>query len=47
MYESEGAADPDPYIGLEFILEEREGFKKEDDDDDFMFSENHDEGDDN
>ena len=46
VYESEGAADPDPYIGLEFILEEREGFKKEDDDDDFMFSENHDEGDD-
>ena len=34
VYESTGAADPDPYIGLEFILEEREGFNKEDDDDD-------------
>jgi len=45
VYESEGAADPDPYIGLEFILEEREGFKREDDDD-FSCGEDHDEDED-
>lgn len=44
VYESEGAADPDPYIGLEFILEEREGFKKEDDD--FTCGEDHDDDED-
>lgn len=30
VYESDGPNDPDPYIGLEFILEECEGFKEED-----------------
>ena len=34
VYEKNGSDDPDPYIGLEFIVEECEGFEDDEDDDD-------------